>query len=253
MQFTHHTIRVQGESVFTPIRQLRHPSSGSTITLIGTMHIGSSDYYEQLNTILGDLEAQAVHVHYELTRPIPEEEFAQLNPEDQKQLKQLRRFMAAVKQLFVRVAELLELVGQLDAMFPIPLSWENHDLTDLQLLRELRTTWRLPLQTQLISALTEQLTRELIKKALLHDRSNSPLRNRIRERLPFGRAIVRTRNQIAIEAVRRQATLSPGTDFALLWGANHQAGFITRLEADGYAAIQEDWVEVANLSHIGQA
>lgn len=60
--------RVRSAMVQTPIIEMGHPETGSSVSLIGMIHIGHPDYYAAISEYVDARETEGYGVHYERVR-----------------------------------------------------------------------------------------------------------------------------------------------------------------------------------------
>jgi hypothetical protein len=97
---------------------------GRTISLLGAVHIGTPEYYTQMRTIIDEAETAGAVVHVEGTRAKP----------DPTATAQEKDWMSRMPgDGYGEIAEALGLVTQKTLGYKD--SWENHDLTLLEVLR----------------------------------------------------------------------------------------------------------------------
>jgi hypothetical protein len=68
--------RVRRRVAQTPVVRYENRTTGRTVTLVATMHVGTNAYFSRLNEIVAGLEAGGAVICYEGIRAAPEGEWA---------------------------------------------------------------------------------------------------------------------------------------------------------------------------------
>jgi len=231
-------------SLQTAVTNMRHHDSGRRVTLVGVVHVGSRDYFEEIQHQIDVHEASGGTVLYEGLGSLSEAEVAQLSPRE----RTVYRTLAPLHELYGAFARSLDLVFQGDALRYDRTRWVNADIP----LRELLRRWAesgaplLPLgdpggrgfsipKTSLgrgVSALT-LLQTPLMLTVLNRLHGHLPALGKLRELL------LSDRNRAALDALES----APGAcDALILYGAGHIAGLVEGLERRGYICGERHWL-----------
>lgn len=224
---------------------------GQSVVLFGMIHIGRSDYYEQIGNRI-NLEEQAGHpILYEQVKPPTPEEEAELSSAEQVILEVFRRF-GLVQRL---IAWLIGAKHQLIALAPSN-TWIHSDLTArefAQLLMQGNTAQRfisiigwletiaamlssVPLVGQIIGWLIRSAYTLLLLIAVL---IYSPARRRLKH------IILDQRNGVAFQGIMK--ALAKKDRVISIWGAAHLPGIGQLLQQEGFVLTQVEWYTAFKL------
>jgi hypothetical protein len=224
-------VQVVGHGLMqTSIRRFRHPDTGRHVTVIGTFHAGTPDYFEQLREEILKLQAARVAVQCEGSGLLSCDETG-ATVDERVLLAKLRMADALRDQLVAQ----LGWTGQIGGL-KYPSSWDRIDLNYLQIIRHLgpalaRTVaehnlhlvgWpderngldRVRLS---IAQLMEMISQDehLVQVAALRD--------------PVTAVLVTARTALALTGLSHTER-----DVALVWGLAHLPGLDAGLTAQGF-------------------
>lgn len=244
------TLRVRRGVLQTPVIRYGHPSTGHTVTLVGTIHIGEVGYYEKLHAMVTGLEAAGAVVFYESISPAAEEEWAAADASE----RATRGASQAIGESnFRRVCRSLGWVEQ-GAAFTCAPSWRNADMTDLELVRLARP--------EALRGLREDLT-DVFGSSLAQDQADAfagaaaavvfrlvslDRFDRLRRIATWDEASRHFDHvTVAERNARALASLPSGDDAVLLWGAGHLPGLAAGLKETGHRRQAATWLNVGQL------
>lgn len=234
--------------VTTPIHTFTHPEFENQVDLIGMIHTAQPHYYQTIQRRADTSYAHGAAVHYEKVRASSPEDLFWSEPEIQAKLVALGRIMQTTYSLFDGLD--LGLVKQLDAM-EYRSGWQNHDALDVEIVDRIGTFTlkRHQAVLSLLSLAYENMDpderREQLRSTFLdalQDESKGRI-GRVFGRVLLGSmdgAILKFRNEIALDAFDRQQDVAPGANMVLLWGADHLPGIGKGLKKRGYKKAEEE-------------
>jgi len=243
-------LRVRRGVLQTPVVRYEHQSTGRTVTLVGTAHVGEASYYTRLHALVTRLEVAGAIVCYERISAAAEEEWAAASASE-RATRDAPRAMG--EQTPRRVCRSLGWVEQ-GAVFTCAPSWRNVDMTDLELVRLAGP--------ETVHGLREDLT-DVFGSSLAQDQADAfagaaaavvfrlvsldwfDLVRRITTwddaSRRFSHVTVEERN------ARVLARLPSDADAVLLWGAGHLPGLAADLKRAGHRRQSTTWVNVGRL------
>ena len=234
-------LRAVGNQVETAIWPLRHPRTGRTVTLIGTMHIGDSRYFTELSSIVERLAAPGVEIHLEGVAHRGEDRLTVLE----------RRRLAEVAgwtdpETSGAAVALLRLESQ-SGFLRLPEGTRNIDMSHGELLRRVGwTEYR-----RLFAPGPEEpppglapFVRTAIRFQLRHSRGLDRLRSLAPRYRRVNRVVIGERNAVAFagacDALRQG-------DVVLLWGCDHLPGLARLFTRAGYRPQPGRWVSACTI------
>jgi len=234
-------LRVTGRRAQTAVWTLRHPQTGRTVSLVGTMHIGDRRYFDELTAVVAALAAGGAEVHVE---GIAHRDGDQLTGWERDRLAEARRWNdpessgAAVTAL------------QLDSQraLQLPPAARNIDLSHAELLR--RVGW--PAYRRLFAPSPADrspvgfppLVRAAVRFQLRHQRGLEWARALNGRDRRVNRVVIDERNAVAFAGAVDTLERS---DVVLVWGADHLPGLRRCFERAGYRLLGERWVTACRL------
>ena len=238
----------------TPVVRYENRTTGRTVTLIATMHTGTTAYYSKLNEIIAGLEAAGAVVCYEGIRPAAEEEWARAADGER-----AARGLSAPATALQASCRYLGWVEQSAGLEYSP-SWRNVDMTELELIRQAQPhniTERSAEFSDLFAGRTQEQIEEmagaggaLLVRLLSVDYFDLVWRLSVRAAAAagagdahrnVGRVMLEERNRGAL------ARLPSDADAVLLWGSGHLPGLAAGLKEAGYRRRRTAWVAVGEL------
>jgi hypothetical protein len=243
--------RVRRRAAQTPVLRYENRKTGRTVTLIATLHIGATAYFQQLTDIIAGLAAAGAVICYEGIRPAGEQEWAAAADSE----RAVRGLSEAASDRGRRAAcRYLGWVEQGTALKYSP-SWRNVDMTDLEVVRRAQPhnmreqsdgfstfiAGLTPEQFQVLAGAGQALVIRLLSVDHFDISQRVALRAVGDAHRHVGRVIVDERNRGAI------AGLPPDTDAVLVWGSGHLPGLAASLKNAGYRHRSTAWVTVGEL------
>jgi hypothetical protein len=232
----------------TPVRTYRHPRTGRHVTLIGTMHVGTAQYYAALGELVSGLEAGGAVVFCEGTRQatVPNDQALAVSDAEAAVLEHVEQAAAFTAR---RVAE-LGWVTQLAALPHRP-GWRIADLSMLEVIRRAG-----------VEVMAARFRRTLRRLDWSDGARRRPHLFRLGVAVTLrtaGRAdwtdrdagdqvLVHERTAVVLAAVH-----GTDRDAVLLWGAAHLPGLEADLANAGYEPAGERWYTVATVPRIWRA
>jgi hypothetical protein len=245
--------RVRHRTLQTPVVRFEHPKSGRRVTVIATVHIGSAVYYDQLRTMIKEMEAAGAVVCYEGPGPAPKQEWAAASDEERAALDGERRMLPE----FSRVAgRYFGWVDQWTALGGSP-SWRYEQGSSLAYVRRAGAQELLSRQRGFgapFMGLTQDQQDAFMGglyavDARLEQFGWFALLRHLLARLVGGAA--RTDDVVADERTRHVlASLPADSDAVLPWGTDHLPGLAAGLRKAGYRRRETTWVTVGRLPAI---
>jgi hypothetical protein len=243
-------LRVRRGVLQTPVIRYRQRSTGRTVTLVGTAHIGEASYYKTLHAMVTQMEAAGAVVLYEAVRPAAESDWAAASASE----RAARGAPQAMGQdSSRRVCRSLRWVEQ-RAVFACAPSWRNADMTDLELVRQARPEALVGLGEDLADVFRTSLG-ESESDAFAGAAAGISFRllsldwfDRLRRVATWDAASRHFDDvKVAERNARALARLPPGEDAVLLWGAGHLPGLAAGLKETGHRRQATSWVNVGKL------
>jgi len=229
-------LRVAGRRVETAVWTLRHPRTGRTATLVGTMHIGDARYFDELSEMLAGLAAGGAEVHLE----------GIAHREDDRVTEWERARLAEAKgwrnpETSGTAVTLLRVESQ--SLLRLPEETRNIDLSHAELLRRLgwgayRRLFALG-PTTLPGPGLAPIVRAAIRFQLRHSRGLELLRSTRPGSRRVNRVVIDERNAVAFAGA---ADALERRDVVLVWGADHLPGLARLFARAGYRPLAERWL-----------
>ena len=214
-------VRVVRGAVQTSVRRFEHPDTGRTVTVIGTYHLGTAPYYEGLREVIDKLEANGAVVHHEGTRP------TNTATDEEQDILELLDIANTQKAELVTAAGW---PGQIEGL-GYPDSWQNVDLTTLDIVRRLglpaarqMADRLMRMQAMLGTGRTGVNRVRLMIAVLFRWTSNEKRVIKAASRNATDEVIVKARDQVALAGVA-----GTDRDVVLIWGLAHLPGLHTGL------------------------
>ena len=234
-------VRVVDGRLETAVWTLRHPKTGRTVSLVGTMHIADARYFGELSGIISELAADGAQVQVE---GITHRDEDQLSGWEGDRLAEARRWEDP-ERAGLAVA-LLRLESQ--RLLNLPEGFRNIDLSHVDLLR--RVGWdeyRRLFSPGPVPAAVPQfspLLRAVLRFQLRHSRSIEALRSLSPRHRRVNRVVIDERNAVAFAGA---AESLERTDVALVWGADHLPGLARLFGRAGYRLLTTRWVDACSV------
>lgn len=223
----------------TALLHLRHPS-GRRVRLMSMIHIAEQAFYDGVNALIVEHEADGGLIFFEGLGQLSEAEVAELAPAE----REVYQGLAPLTEAYRTLAGALGLAAQPDALTKPKPEWVRADLP----LRRLLTSWasrQLPLLPALDAAgkaLDSPFVRRAGRFMLLQEplilgafqvaRGVSPVLGRM------GALLLDERNAAAVAAFDA-APSEP--DALIIYGAGHVGGLVAALQEGGYRRAGRDW------------
>jgi hypothetical protein len=253
----------RSEQAWTSVTEYRHPERIGKITLVGAVHLGSPDYYDQLQGVIDNSEQAGAIVHHEGIQPASPEELSAATPKDQAKERRFNRMLALIEEKLYVSTAFNGLVRQSEAIRPGK-NWQCHDATSLQVVqaaddRELYAMSRQIREAANPSPATLALARA-VESAMAKifgepdDDENREIRNLLAslndrdDEQPYWMGGLR--EGIQLGAVDEHVTSLPDTDLTLVWGEKHVPNFNTGLYNRGYEAVNEQQLLAIDLRQL---
>lgn len=231
-------------TIAMPVREFVHPDTGGRVTVIGTIHAASPQYYAALGELLADLDAAGAVIHYEHVGEPTADEWASAAPEITQGAEDIRKRLDTMYARFTSVG----LALQKDALV-MREDWQNHDLSRIgaaefygeQVIRQQQKS-----DTEadlLLANFTPAVLRALLLQTLAA--SGKVVTGEVdRDSVLPGveRQLAMLRETIALAAVDVRRAVEPHAHVVLVWGAAHLPGFSRGLAARGYKEDGERWL-----------
>lgn len=248
-------MRIRHRALQTPVVRFEHPKSGRSITVIGTIHIGTAAYYEQLRTMISEMESGGAVICYELVAPGTEQELAAASDEERAALDAFMPARPPEHPPEVATEALSRSLGWVDQASALVLSpsWLNVDMTSLEFVRRAGPqnllSWPddpAEVRTGLTQDQHDDLT--VARFAVLFRLAQFAGFLRF-ARFLFRRMSNGNFTNVMFDERNRHvlASLPADSDAVLLWGAGHLPGFATGLRNAGYRRRDTTWVTVGML------
>ena len=241
-------LRVRHRVLQSPVIRYQHRKTGRTVTLVATCHIGEAAYYKKLYAMVAEMESAGALIHYERVSPATNKDWAAATSAE----RAARHVLSEQSgQAFQAACRHLGWVQQY--ALPIPPSWHNIDMTDLEVAR--RAGPQNLLEFEPVSDLSTLLAQDQqdvrwgtgvalmyrllpIDRLQLSQRWSDTASDATRH---IGRVIVADRTSSALDS------LPPDGNAVLLWGAGHLPGLGAGLKKTGYQRQATTWVNVGEL------
>jgi hypothetical protein len=217
----------------TAVETWRHPEGGRTVTLVGTIHLGSQKYYDRIGILVADLQAGGAQVHAEGVASPPKH--TPMTEEEAAALAKMR-----LSPMYTWLAEELGLVVQ---RIPGDRSrWVNTDMNALEFLRALpdRESFLKTFDQfdEMVAELNGEKMPPLVGKIIrgairvMASRPGTAIIRRRGRKNPNGAVIDTARNAIALQAIYETTD-----DVVAIWGAAHLPGIGEGLANRGFRRI----------------
>jgi len=235
----------------SPVVRFEHPRSGRRVTVVATVHMGEVAYYEQLGTMINEMESRGAVVCHESAGPATKEEWAAASDEERAAWDGERRVRGEWSKSAGRY---FGWVDQRAALGSSP-SWRNADLTSLEIVRRAGPQNLLNTQDEPLMGLTQEqheafvggtyaIAARLAQFAWFH------LLERLLARL-VGNATRRIHDVVVEDRTSHLlASLPTDSDVVLPWGVGHLPGLAAGLRKAGYRRRDTTWVTVGKLPAI---
>jgi hypothetical protein len=231
-------------SLQTVVVTMRHRDETRRIVLVGAVHVGRREYFDEIQRLINAHEASGGTVFYEGLGSLSEAEVARLEPDE----RAVYRTLAPLHEIYGAFARSLDLAFQGDAIRYKRDAWVNADLP----LRELLHRWAesgaplLPLGnpgSEGFSVPDTGIARGLSALTLLQTPLMLAALNRLHGHIPalgkLRELLLSDRNRAALDAI--DAGEGKG-DGLVLYGAGHITGLVEGLERRGYGVADQRWL-----------
>jgi hypothetical protein len=242
--------RVRHRILQTPVVRFQNPKTGRSVTIVATVHVGPAAYYEQLRTIINEMESAGAVVCNESAGPTTKQEWAAADDEERAAWNGERRGRSVFNQAAGRY---LGFVDQ--SALARPPSWRNADMATLEYLRRAGPQNLLGEQhgaTEAFIGLTQDQQQAYAGAGYAVFFRLAPfvplgLLRRLLTRL-LGHA-ARSIDNARVEERNRHvlASLPADSDAVLPWGGAHLRGLAAGLRKGGYRREDTTWVTVGKL------
>lgn len=231
----------KGENLLVPTIYLEHRKTGRRIVLIGMIHIGDEEYYQNVSLKVDSLENEGYVVFYEMLKSgdIKSENLSE------KQKKILEYFRFQKKQIEV-IIDVCDLVKQSDYI-KIKDHWVNTDITFLELLAYLEKGGFSPNTKEKRDALEVKGVRHLILLRYLFEGAMLNMSTLRFFKIFFSKKdrfqagvwdsiVLGGRNDLAVDELLRIEENVVAT-----WGAGHLTGITNQLRKKGFRVVEKTW------------
>jgi hypothetical protein len=246
--------RVRHGILQTPVVRFEHPKSGRRVTVIATVQIAPPAYYEQLRTMIGEMESAGAAVCYEGPGPVTKQERAVASDEERAawdgEQRTRSEYLKAAGRYLGWVTQDAATLGR---------STPSHDV-DMPAMEYVRRAGpnNLLSRQQYIAESTTGLTQDQQEALLGGLRALGP---RLQQFAWFHHLTLLVARWVggaagaeyalAEERNRRVlASLPADSDAVLPWGADHLPGLAAGLRKAGYRWRDTTWVTVGRLPAI---
>jgi hypothetical protein len=239
---THLALRITKDRARTAVWTLTRSTTGRTVTLVGTMHIGDPTYYRKLSSLLAGLAEAGAEVHVE---GISRRDGECLSEWEEDRLAEAGTWDDA--ETAGAAVNLLRLESQ-SANLQLPDGTRNIDLSHAEILR--RVGWanyrRLfhSKPAPRCEAGFGPAVRAVLRFELHHTRAIEGLQSLSHRHRRLNRVVIRERNGRAFAGATE--ALSRG-DVVLVWGTDHLPGLARLFEGSGYRLRREEWFESCSI------
>lgn len=236
------------KNVLTPIVYLKNHQTGKKVVLIGMMHIGNQEYYQEVQKLVDSLSGYKIL--YEGIKKLNEEEISKLSPKEVKIFKKIEKNMNNRSVM----ATLLRIQDQKKGLL-YDSHWICTDMTLFEFIKRLSESKtdsmftsepRLPKKLakfeKLLFAWMFDLALERISGIMVLAKFFGLFSNKERS---LEKLIVHDRNIIAINAILEQVKDS---NVASIWGAAHLPGMVKELKKDGFSQEKKSWLVAYTIS-----
>lgn len=242
-------MRVRHHALQTPVVRFRHRLTGRTVTMVATVHVAESAYYDRLAALVAELEAAGAVVYSEGIGLAGEREWGTASTSERAARDE---YFDELGGRFQAMGDYLGWVRQRFPLADVP-SWRKVDMTDLEFTRRARLrdtgsrrtvqqlSARFSVPVRGIGALLAVLTQleaadrfgvmVLLLDIAVHGRDVRRERD----------VMVGERNRLLLEA------LSADEDAVLVWGAGHLPGLARGLRSAGYRRQATEWLTAGTL------
>lgn len=243
-------------AVLTPVHDYEHPDQDTIVTLVGMVHFAQPGYYREVQTVIAEREREGATVHFEGVSGAPEEDLEAASRSTQTKVERLREILSNIYGWFDGTG----LVAQTDEL-TYGEDWENHDVTDLELVQEMgsltfrRFTTAIGLVTRLVGNAEPEARRRFAlgtARSLAHELDPETAKKWL-PRLLLGNiddVILHHRNGVALDAVDAQIAEDPASGLVLVWGAKHLEGLGNGLEDRGFVRTGEDHLKAIDPAYL---
>lgn len=222
--------------------ELNNPASGRRLVLVGMMHLGEEEYFEETSKQLETFSAKGYALHYERLKEASEKDVAGLSPKLKVNFERLRS--QAKNASHSKAASVLKLAYQKESL-SYPANAENVDITDLDLFLSMGHERASKIFEAMNVAQME--VQEARKMLILAFRMHG-IQTLLAKITPQGRAmhqvVLRDRNAHAVQAAK---TTLETSNLVLVWGADHLPGLIKTFQAAGFKIEHSYWRKVCEI------
>lgn len=234
--------------ILTPVIHLKNHQTGKEIVLIGMMHVGDKEYYQQVQKLVDSL--LGYKILYEGIKKLSEEETLKLNPNEIKILKKIKKIMNNGSV----ISTLLRIQDQKKGLQYDP-HWICTDMTLFEFIKRLSESKTDSIFTsdtflpkkiakfeKLLFAWMFDLALERISGIMVFAKFFGLFSKKERS---LEKLIVHDRNIIATKAI-----LAHVKDFNVvsIWGAAHLPGMVKELKKDGFRQEKKSWLVAYTIS-----
>lgn len=240
--------------VTTEIIDFEHTETKSRLSLVGAIHIAEPQYYGRLQKEISDRQGDDGLVHFEGIGKPTEEELADASWTDRKKILLLRGYLESMYGTLKTFPGLQYQKEGID----YHLDWERHDLTALEMVRELPISLLLA-QRAIISGIMYGLekfpeVRVVAAESLSKlEESRERKRSKLLHDDAYEAIVITRRNEHALGAVARAISLEPDQNLTLLWGQGHLAGLAEGAVDLGYCHVDHQRVQAIDTSRLAEA
>lgn len=235
----------------TPIDTFEHPTTGSLIDIVSTVHVGHPSYYKKLGDYIMGRQDEGFRVHYEGIATSPDFVPSGFLENMKDRLHQARADASADTQVEVEWSSAYTM--QDDRIF-YEAGSSNVDVTEADYIRGLGVGAHINLLYQ------SRRKRRSIQKAVQKKspegfeeyifkmiRANvEPRKDDSERRRQLGdKVIIGVRNEVALSGVDEALEVDSATKLVLIWGIGHLAGLRAGLIRRGYEQSDRQEVEAA--------
>lgn len=245
------------ELLATSVVRYEHPQSIGAITLIGTVHLASREYYATIQTTIYEMESNGTTVHTEGVRKPTQAEVNASSPEVLRKYRTFAKWLAAIdRDVSYAYPGLVPQSKNLKTRA----SWQTHDATSLQVAERMPEHEYQRMRSELEqSDLTSSFTRDVEEALAIANRGNiqdpdhdiRQLIAKLRESYDdFPNWMSTFREGIALDAVDRHRREQPDTDLVVIWGDGHTRSYNNALYERGYKVANAYEVIAISLTHL---
>jgi len=234
--------------ILTPVIHLKNHQTDKEIVLVGMMHIGDKEYYQQVQKLIDSF--LGYKILYEGIKKLSEEEISKLSPKEVKIFKKIEKNMNDRSV----IAALLRIQDQKKGLLYDP-HWICTDMTLFEFIKRLlesktdsmfTSETRLPKKLakfeKLLFAWMFDLALERMSGIMLFAKFFGLFSKKERS---LEKLIVHDRNIIAINSI-----LAHVKDFNVvsIWGAAHLPGMVKELKKNGFRQEKKSWLVAYTIS-----